>query len=233
MTCLMTSSSWTPPARRRVSSKGRDRHAVHAVAAPRHSRPVRGVLLLPDDRLCRVPIDTGVAHRHGLHAGAGFRGALVLQLWRRRRSDRRCAAHSATRITAHDARHDGARGDRRVGHGVECAAPRGRARDDADVRDHGWHCSTRCRRRCLLWRHMPIRHRSAGRASARRSRSAASATCLAVYVGNYAINVGGPSAYFSSWAITMGVVFLSLAIVRHHIPRNPAVAVGDVVTVRR
>ena len=45
---------------------------------------------------------------------------------------------------------------------------------------------------------------------------------LAVYVGNYAINLGGASAYFSTWAITMSVVFLSLALVRHHIPRNPA-----------
>ena len=45
---------------------------------------------------------------------------------------------------------------------------------------------------------------------------------LAVYVGNYAINLGGASAYFTAWAITMSVVFLSLALVRHHIPRNPA-----------
>ena len=51
---------------------------------------------------------------------------------------------------------------------------------------------------------------------------------LAVYVGNYAITLGGPPAYFSIWAITMGLVFLSLAIVRHHIPRNLPVAVGDV-----
>ena len=45
---------------------------------------------------------------------------------------------------------------------------------------------------------------------------------LAVYVGIYAINLGGPSAYFMTWAITMGLVFVSLAIVRHHIPNSSA-----------
>jgi AAHS family 4-hydroxybenzoate transporter-like MFS transporter len=50
---------------------------------------------------------------------------------------------------------------------------------------------------------------------------------LAVYVGNYAINVGGPATYFSSWAVTMGLVFVSLAIVRHHIPRIPARAASS------
>ena len=50
---------------------------------------------------------------------------------------------------------------------------------------------------------------------------------LAVYVGNYAINLGGPPAYFSTWAIALGLVFASLAIVRHHIPRNLPAAARD------
>jgi hypothetical protein len=55
---------------------------------------------------------------------------------------------------------------------------------------------------------------------------------LAVYIGNYAITLGGPPAYFSTWAIAMGVVFLSLALVRHHIPRNSAIAVREVAPTR-
>jgi MFS transporter, AAHS family, 4-hydroxybenzoate transporter len=40
---------------------------------------------------------------------------------------------------------------------------------------------------------------------------------LAVYVGNYAIDVGGARGYFLSLAILMGLVLLSLAIIRRHI----------------
>ena len=34
---------------------------------------------------------------------------------------------------------------------------------------------------------------------------------LAVYVGNYALDPGGPPGYFTSWAILMVLVFVSLA----------------------
>ena len=43
---------------------------------------------------------------------------------------------------------------------------------------------------------------------------------LAVYVGNYALGLGGSPAYFMSWAILMGLVFLSLAVVGRHVPRS-------------
>jgi AAHS family 4-hydroxybenzoate transporter-like MFS transporter len=43
---------------------------------------------------------------------------------------------------------------------------------------------------------------------------------LAGYVGNYALNSGGPPGYFTSMAILMGIVFLSLAAVRRHVPRT-------------
>ena len=55
---------------------------------------------------------------------------------------------------------------------------------------------------------------------------------LAVYVGMYAINLGGPSAYFASWAITMGLVFVSLAVVRHHIPKSSALRATHVAAAR-
>jgi MFS transporter, AAHS family, 4-hydroxybenzoate transporter len=42
---------------------------------------------------------------------------------------------------------------------------------------------------------------------------------LAVYVGNYAINVGQARGYFLSIAILMALVLLSLAVVRRHIPK--------------
>jgi AAHS family 4-hydroxybenzoate transporter-like MFS transporter len=42
---------------------------------------------------------------------------------------------------------------------------------------------------------------------------------LASYVGNYALDRGGNPAYFSSWAITMGLVFVALASLGRHIPR--------------
>jgi AAHS family 4-hydroxybenzoate transporter-like MFS transporter len=43
---------------------------------------------------------------------------------------------------------------------------------------------------------------------------------LAGYVGNYALNQGGSPGYFTSLAILMGVVLLSLAAVRRHVPRT-------------
>jgi AAHS family 4-hydroxybenzoate transporter-like MFS transporter len=45
---------------------------------------------------------------------------------------------------------------------------------------------------------------------------------LAVYAGNFALDVGGYPGYFSSWAVTMALVFGSLALVRRHIPRSAA-----------
>jgi AAHS family 4-hydroxybenzoate transporter-like MFS transporter len=42
---------------------------------------------------------------------------------------------------------------------------------------------------------------------------------LAVYVGSWALTMGGPPAFFLTWAIAMAVVFASLALVRRHIPR--------------
>jgi AAHS family 4-hydroxybenzoate transporter-like MFS transporter len=41
---------------------------------------------------------------------------------------------------------------------------------------------------------------------------------LAAYVGNVALDRGGTPAYFSTFAIAMSLVFLSLALVRRHIP---------------
>jgi MFS transporter, AAHS family, 4-hydroxybenzoate transporter len=49
---------------------------------------------------------------------------------------------------------------------------------------------------------------------------------LAVYVGGFALDRGGSAGYFTSWAILMAVVFLSLAVVRRHVPRTAGVAVG-------
>ena len=43
---------------------------------------------------------------------------------------------------------------------------------------------------------------------------------LAAYVGNFALDRGGPPGYFSSWAVTMALVLGSLALVRRHIPAN-------------
>jgi AAHS family 4-hydroxybenzoate transporter-like MFS transporter len=50
---------------------------------------------------------------------------------------------------------------------------------------------------------------------------------LAVYVADYALRTSGASGYFMSWAITMTLVLLSLAVVRRHIGRSadePALA---------
>lgn len=41
---------------------------------------------------------------------------------------------------------------------------------------------------------------------------------LAVYVGGFALDRGGPPAYFTSWAILMGLVLSSLAMVKRHVP---------------
>jgi AAHS family 4-hydroxybenzoate transporter-like MFS transporter len=40
---------------------------------------------------------------------------------------------------------------------------------------------------------------------------------LASYTGNFALDIGGPAAYFSSFGITMVLVFGSLALIRRHI----------------
>src|SRR5438046_9601529 len=39
---------------------------------------------------------------------------------------------------------------------------------------------------------------------------------LASYTGNFALDVGGPPAYFSSFGIAMILVFGSLAVIRRH-----------------
>ena len=43
---------------------------------------------------------------------------------------------------------------------------------------------------------------------------------LASYTGNFALDLGGPPAYFSSFAIGMVLVFISLAVIRRHIDRT-------------
>jgi AAHS family 4-hydroxybenzoate transporter-like MFS transporter len=43
---------------------------------------------------------------------------------------------------------------------------------------------------------------------------------LAVYVGGFALDRGGVPGYFSSWAGLMILVFISLAIVRRHVPNS-------------
>ena len=43
---------------------------------------------------------------------------------------------------------------------------------------------------------------------------------LASYAGNYAAKLGGNPGYFSSWALCMGLVFVSLALIGRHIPRT-------------
>jgi AAHS family 4-hydroxybenzoate transporter-like MFS transporter len=40
---------------------------------------------------------------------------------------------------------------------------------------------------------------------------------LAAYTGNFALDIGGPPAYFSSFGIGMVIVFISLAVIRRHI----------------
>jgi AAHS family 4-hydroxybenzoate transporter-like MFS transporter len=43
---------------------------------------------------------------------------------------------------------------------------------------------------------------------------------LAVYVGSWALGAGGTSGYFTSWAVLMGMVLVSLAAVRRHVPKS-------------
>jgi AAHS family 4-hydroxybenzoate transporter-like MFS transporter len=50
---------------------------------------------------------------------------------------------------------------------------------------------------------------------------------LASYVGNFALDEGGTPAYFLTFAITMVIVFVSLAIVRRHIERTANDVVGE------
>jgi AAHS family 4-hydroxybenzoate transporter-like MFS transporter len=47
---------------------------------------------------------------------------------------------------------------------------------------------------------------------------------LAATVANEAFNRGGNAGYFGSWSVLMGVVFVALALVSRHVPRNAAVA---------
>ncbi|HLG54706.1 MAG TPA: MFS transporter [Vicinamibacterales bacterium] len=43
---------------------------------------------------------------------------------------------------------------------------------------------------------------------------------LAAYIGTFALDRGGPPGYFTSIAVLMAIVFLSLAAVRRHVPRT-------------
>jgi AAHS family 4-hydroxybenzoate transporter-like MFS transporter len=52
---------------------------------------------------------------------------------------------------------------------------------------------------------------------------------LAVYVGGYALDRGGPPGYFTCWAILMALVFISLAIVKRHVPRTSSLGEGAAV----
>ena len=49
---------------------------------------------------------------------------------------------------------------------------------------------------------------------------------LAVYVGGYALDSAGVPGYFGSWAVLMALVFISLAVIRRHVPRSTAVVAG-------
>jgi AAHS family 4-hydroxybenzoate transporter-like MFS transporter len=49
---------------------------------------------------------------------------------------------------------------------------------------------------------------------------------LAAYVGGYALDRGGPPGYFTSWAILMALVFVSLAVVARHVPRTASADQG-------
>ena len=42
----------------------------------------------------------------------------------------------------------------------------------------------------------------------------------ASYVGSWALSTGGPPLYFQMWAAAMTAVFISLALIRRHIPRS-------------
>jgi AAHS family 4-hydroxybenzoate transporter-like MFS transporter len=49
---------------------------------------------------------------------------------------------------------------------------------------------------------------------------------LAASVGNAAFSSAGNAGYFGSWAVTMGVVLLTLALVSRHVPRSPSLKAG-------
>jgi AAHS family 4-hydroxybenzoate transporter-like MFS transporter len=49
---------------------------------------------------------------------------------------------------------------------------------------------------------------------------------LAVYVGNWALNTGGPPGYFTSWAVLMALVFVSLAVIQRHVLRTARAGEG-------
>lgn len=48
---------------------------------------------------------------------------------------------------------------------------------------------------------------------------------LAAFVANEAFSRGGNAGYFGSWAVLMGVVLVSLALVSRHVPRSAPIAV--------
>ena len=83
-----------------------------------------------------------------------------------------------------------------------------------------------CRPRCMRWPRTCIRPRFAGRVWALRSPSAASGTCspgMSAPTRSIRVDLPGISP---SIAILMGIVFLSLAAVRRHVPRTTGVPVG-------
>jgi AAHS family 4-hydroxybenzoate transporter-like MFS transporter len=47
---------------------------------------------------------------------------------------------------------------------------------------------------------------------------------LAVYAADYALRLGGSRAYFTEWAILMGIVLVSLAVLRNHVTRSSVIA---------
>jgi len=49
---------------------------------------------------------------------------------------------------------------------------------------------------------------------------------LASYVGNYSLDLGGAPAYFSTFGVGMVLVFISLAVVRRHVPGTMGKAEG-------
>jgi AAHS family 4-hydroxybenzoate transporter-like MFS transporter len=56
---------------------------------------------------------------------------------------------------------------------------------------------------------------------------------LASFVGNGAARTGGNAGYFSSWAITMGLVFVALALIQRHIPRTAGTPAPGAASVER
>jgi AAHS family 4-hydroxybenzoate transporter-like MFS transporter len=43
---------------------------------------------------------------------------------------------------------------------------------------------------------------------------------LASYVGSWALVAGGPRYFFLTWAASLTIVFVALAMIRRHIPRS-------------